>query len=543
MEGWDTVVIGSGSGGLTAAVALARAGQRVLVLEQHYLPGGFCQSFSLSGFRFSPGVHYLGALGPRGALRKLYEGLGLGADLAFCELAPEGFDHLLIAGERFDVPKGSARFLSRLCERFPGEREGLRRYFGALHEVQASLGRAARSLSFPAVLGLPLREPALLRWGLCTHGALLDATIRDPLLRAVLSARSGNHGLAPERVSLPLHAAMTNHFDDGAYYPRGGAKRIPSAYLRALRRFGGHIRLRARVRRVLVERGRAAGVELSSGEPIRAHHVVSDADPAVTFGELVPPPHAARERARACRVEPSVSTLAVFAAVDLDLAALGFDSGNVWWYRRPEVGALYARMERELPGPEIDALFLAIPTLKDPGLRRDGLHTLEIFTFVPYAPFARWQGSAPGGRGAEYERFKEALGDALVAAAENVIPGLASAMRFRAVATPLTNDFYCAAPRGAAYGSAKTPWQLGPFSFRAASSLPGLYLCGAGTLAHGVAGAALTGLGAAAAVLGVEQPEELLGPEDGSIRIYPADRPETWLPARPRAVESLARWE
>jgi all-trans-retinol 13,14-reductase len=62
MNRWDTVVIGSGSGGLTAALALARAGQQVIVLEQHYLPGGWTHSFSLDGYLFSPGVHYIGEL-------------------------------------------------------------------------------------------------------------------------------------------------------------------------------------------------------------------------------------------------------------------------------------------------------------------------------------------------------------------------------------------------------------------------------------------------------------------------------------------------
>ncbi len=57
---FDTVIIGSGAGGMTAALALAQAGQRVCVLEQHDVPGGWCHSFTLEGYRFSPGVHYLG---------------------------------------------------------------------------------------------------------------------------------------------------------------------------------------------------------------------------------------------------------------------------------------------------------------------------------------------------------------------------------------------------------------------------------------------------------------------------------------------------
>ena len=53
MPDYDAVVIGSGSGGLTAAVALANAGRRVAVFEQHYLPGGYSQSFTLKGYRRS----------------------------------------------------------------------------------------------------------------------------------------------------------------------------------------------------------------------------------------------------------------------------------------------------------------------------------------------------------------------------------------------------------------------------------------------------------------------------------------------------------
>lgn len=525
---WDAVVIGSGPGGLTAAVALARAGLRVLVLEQHYLPGGWTHSFTLEGYRFSPGVHYIGELGPGGAVRRLYEGLDVSGDLEFCELNPDGFDHFLIGGDRFDVPKGFHRYFGRLVARFPHEREGLERYFDVMGRIRRDVLRLGAGLSFPEILLAPARAPSLLRWGLRTHGALLDATIRDPLLKAILSAQSGDHGLAPSRVSLPLHASMTAHYYDGGYYPRGGAKRIPLAFIKALRRHGGQIRLRSRVARILVEGGRVAGVVLESGERIDAAYVVSNADPTITFGRLLPPELTRRERRKAARMEYSVSLLSIFCAVEMDLRAMGYDSGNYWWYRNRDVAGLYERAPREMPEGRVDGLFLTISSLKDPGHAPPGRHVLEMFTFVPWAPFAKWQSTGQGGRGADYERFKESLGDLVVAAAENVIPGLSRHMVFRAVGTPLTNDFYCETVRGAAYGTAKTPWQLGPFSFPIRTRIPGLFCCGASTISHGVAGAHMSGLVAAQLVLGLDRPEDLLGPTRVPLRVVPADHPERW---------------
>src|SRR5688572_24757521 len=119
MVDYDAIVIGSGAGGLATAVALANAGKKVLVLEQHYVPGGWCHSFTRGGHRFSPGIHYLGELHQGGRLRRIYEGLGVANDLSFFELRPDAFDHLIVEGEKFDVPKGRALLEDRLIARFP----------------------------------------------------------------------------------------------------------------------------------------------------------------------------------------------------------------------------------------------------------------------------------------------------------------------------------------------------------------------------------------------------------------------------------------
>lgn len=537
---WDTIVIGSGPGGLTAAVALARAGQRVLVLEQHSLPGGWTHSFTLEGYRFSPGVHYLGGLQEGGPLRRLYEGLGVAGELEFVEMNPDGFDHFLIEGIQFDQPRGLDLWIDRLSDAFPHEREGIARYFETITRLVADLEGAEALLQFPQALSLPWRAPHLLRWGFSTLQALLDRTITDPMLRAVLSAQCGNHGLAPSRVSLPVHAAMSAHYFEGAFYPRGGARRIPRAFIRQLQQRGGQIRVGTRVKEILVENGRAIGVLTSAGERLEAKEVVCNADPAVVFGKLLDEKHCGAQLRKVRRTKYSVSCLSLFCAVDLDLAGMGFDSGNYWWYRTADVEGLYRTMETTPPGPDIDGLFLAITSLKDPGHSPPGTHTLEMFTFLPYDPFLPWAGTPLGERGGAYAQLKQVLGERVLRAAENIIPGLRSHVRFLEVGTPLTNDHYCETYRGAIYGAAKTPWQVGPFSFPTRGPVEGLSFCGASTLSHGVAGASLSGLQAAAQVLQVERFEQLLGPTEQPLKLRaavdPARRRYVPLAAVPEAA-------
>ena len=86
MENINTIIIGSGAGGLSTAVCLARANHKVLVLEQHYVPGGWCHSFLLNGQRFSPGVHYIGQMDKGSSTSALFEALGIANELVFFKM-------------------------------------------------------------------------------------------------------------------------------------------------------------------------------------------------------------------------------------------------------------------------------------------------------------------------------------------------------------------------------------------------------------------------------------------------------------------------
>jgi phytoene dehydrogenase-like protein len=339
------------------------------------------------------------------------------------------------------------------------------------------------------------------RWGLRSAGALIDHHVKDPLLRAILGGQSGDHGLPPSLVSAPVHAAIVAHYLDGGWYPKGGGAALPRALIRGLRKAGGEIHVDTAVAKILVENKRAVGVRLADGTEVRARHVVSNADPHVTFGRLVDEEHQSPwTRLRLRYQKYSVSALSLFAAVDLDLRRAGLDSGNLWLYESTDVDGIYRQGMtpwahsgvRSVPGQ-----FLTVTTLKDPSKSYHGHHTLESFVFVGAQAFDRWAKTRFGERPADYGALKTELTALMVRGLERAVPGLGERVVFSELGTPLTNTHYVAATRGNLYGTDKSRFAVGPFSFQIKGDLDGLYLCGASTVGHGVLGATMSGLLAA----------------------------------------------
>ena len=525
MTDYDAIVIGSGSGGLTAALALARAGKRVAVYEQHDHPGGYTQSFTRDGFTFSPGVHYVGGLGPGGTLRRIYEGLGVANDLEFLELNPDGYDHAIIGRERFDYPKGRQALAERLKERFPAERAGIEGYLEVVTRMNDETGRALPVRGWLDAATLPFRMPTVLRYGLGSAEHLLHRFIGDPLLRAILSVQAGDHGMAPSRAPAVLHAGVLGYYMDGAWYPRGGPQTIADTLVAHIRAAGSEVHTGTAVDQIVIERGRVRGVRLADGRLVRADVVVSNADPGMTWGRLVPFWYVPRGlRRRMSRLRYSASTLSLFLGVDMDVRAAGLDSGNCWFDRTTDVDAPYRFAERRyLNGlEEIPGLFVNVTTLKDPLRRRDGKHAIEAICLASYDAFARWEDTTPGRRPPPYRRLKQALAERMLDAVEAFVPGVRNAVVTHALGTPLTNRRFLAATRGNIYGTEKTLANLGPFAFPIRTHLGGLYQCGASTFAPGILGVCSSGLLAAAAVLGVER-DELLTARGQRLRLASAE--------------------
>ncbi len=467
-------------------------------------------------------------------MRQIYEGLGVANDLVFLELNPDGYDHVHIGDEYFDIPKGREVYAERLKSRFPSEADGIDRYLATCARISNQLSDDFEIRTFGGAIKSGWRKRDVILQGLLPLDRFLDRFTKDPLLRAILTIQSGDHGVGPRRALTAIHAAVASHYFDGGWYPKGGAKALPRAFIKELRRCGGEISVRTGVNRILIEgHGRTkkvAGVELESGEQILAPLVISNADPVVTYGKLVESEHLNPKINRHLRrTKWSTSALSLFLAVDMDVRAAGLDSGNYWWSKTPDIQANYdiaaspiLDESKELPGT-----FLTCTTLKDPSKRAHGHHTMEAFSFVSWEAFRRWENTRPGERPEEYKKFKENLTARMFEALENTLPGIRDATVFAELGTPLTNRHYVASTSGNLYGTEKTRSHVGPFSWPIKTPINGLMMCGASTSGHGVAGATMSGLAAAHTALGCRY-GDLFEPTGQSLCCYPADHPELW---------------
>ena len=535
MHDFDTVIIGSGAGGLSAAICLARAGQKVAVIEQHYVPGGWCHSFYIDGHRFSPGVHYIGLMDDGQSTSDLYKGLGIANDLVFFRMNRNAYEHCWIGEERIDMPANVDRLYESLSERFPKEKKGLKKYLQLVKNVSREIQLIPKMKGFWDNVTIPYRTRHLGKYGLFSLKRVVGWFIKDPLLQKVITIQCGDHGLAPSKASFPFHCALMDHYLEGGFYPMGGGGAIVKAMTKQIKRFGGEVRTGEGVKRILLERSAddkkftAVGVELDNGQKITAKNIISNTDPAATYKMVGEENLSKKLKEKLIKTKYSVTSLMFFITVDMDLRKAGLDSGNIWMMPDRDMDDLHHDLKEVglMEMDEFTGLFISCSSIKDPSSFNGKHHTLEIVTFIDYDTFKSV--TKEGGRNSEeYKKFKERISNKLLNSMEKVVPGIRENIVQLELGTPMTNEFYIKSTNGNVYGTEKGFFQTGPFSFAAKTEIDNLYMCGASIMSHGVAGSSYSGVKTAAIILKCREEDLLKKDISQELRVYDAEDETTW---------------
>ncbi|HEY9862219.1 MAG TPA: NAD(P)/FAD-dependent oxidoreductase [Candidatus Obscuribacterales bacterium] len=441
---FDVIVIGSGIGGLTAGALLARYGKRVLLCESHNLPGGAAQSFAYQGFHFDAGPSFYAGLSDPHSLNPLRQALDVLEEsveaIAYDPLGhyhfPEGTFPVYCQLERYraavaQVTPQGAQELVQFEQRLLALYEALRGIPAIALRADWQIGLILATRYLPALIKL-LPQLGMIQ---SSVGKIMDQTVRDPWVRRLidldcflLSGLKAAGTIAPE-VAFMWGERSRSVID----YPVGGSGAIVQALIRGLERWGGELRLKTHVEQILVENGRAVGVQLRNGEHITAPIVISNATLWDTYIKLLKPedlPAQYREKAMAT---PAVES---FMHLHLGIRAEGLEdlTGH-------HVVVHSSEQDITVPG---NTCMISIPSVWDAKLAPAGHHVVHAYTLEPYTG---WQ------RDENYEARKRERSQSLFRALERIIPDLRDRIVVELIGTPLTHARYLRRYQGT-YGPA-----------------------------------------------------------------------------------------
>jgi phytoene desaturase len=462
------VVIGSGFGGLAAAVRLAARGWKVTVLERHDQPGGRARVFRQDGFIFDAGPTVITAPFLFDELWELC-GRRMADDVDLRPVRPF-YRVRFHDGQTVDYSGDAAAMRLQIATIAPDDVAGYERFIAMSGRIfDVGFERLAH-VPFGSWMSMARVVPEMVRLeSYRTVYGMVSKFVRSEKVRQLLSFHpllvGGNPFTTTSIYSLIPHLERKW----GVHFPMGGTGALVHGLVGLLEGQGGRIRYGETVEEILVEGGQVRGVRCASGLAVPADIVVSNADSAFTYRRLLPAEH--RRRWTDARLERARYSMSLF----------------VWYFGTsrtyPDVahhsillGPRYRELlrdifERHVLAPDF-SLYLHRPTATDPSLAPPGCDGFYVLSPVPHLD-AKIDWSS---RGEIYRRAIEAHLDA------TVLPGLSRHLVTSRCMTPQHFHTDLLSERGAAFGLEPVLTQSAYFRpHNASEEVRGLFLVGAGT--------------------------------------------------------------
>ncbi len=459
---YDAIIIGAGISGLVCGCYLAKAGMEVLIIEQHYKPGGYCTSFTRNGFTFDAAAHSFGGYRDGGNMHRILKELDLCARLKIKKYDPS--DIIISPDYEISFWADADLTIQELQRAFPLESKGIRDFIYFLLHHRPGDFAALRKKTFKN---------------------LIDQYFKNEKLKSILSFPIlGNGDLPPSSISAFVGAKIFTEFLlDGGYYPEGGMQVIPNLLAERFKECGGKLLLSSRVDRIETNRNIVTGVFINKNIFIPSKYVISNCDARQGFLRLLGQNMLSKEfLTKLNNMEPSLSVFVVYLGLDTYFKTLPNPGSNIWFLPNYDLEDLHlkAKKVRANTFPEY-CMVRVSPNRK----------TILAFVNAPFKDKGFWG------------RYKNFFLDKYIKWIEdNAIPNLSNHIIFKEAATPYTMYRYTLNYKGAAYGWAGMPTQFADPDFKKPSFIKGLYLTGHWTTyAQGIPGVAYLGYDTAMNVL------------------------------------------
>lgn len=408
----NIIVIGSGFGGLATATRLLSRGHNVTIFEKRDKPGGRAYVYEINGFKFDGGPTVITApfmfddiFSAAGKKREDY--------ITFVPCNPfyRIFDH---NKKSFDYNDDHAFTLNEIRKRNPNDADGYEKFLGTTKAIfdKGFVELADKPfLKFSDMLKV---APDLIKLqSYKTVYKYVAQYIEDDFLRRCFSFHPLLVGGNPfDTTSI---YAMIHYLERewGVHYAMGGTGAIINAMIKLIEEQGGQIQLEAEIDEILVENGKAKGIRLKSGEIHKADAVVSNADVAFTYKNLINPKHRKKYTDRKIeRTKYSMSLFVIYFGTKKRYLDSGLAHHNIILGERYK--ALLSDIFHKKKLSDDFSLYLHMPTITDASMAPEDHEAFYVLSPVPHLDSGTdWNETAP--------KYRDAIMNFLE---ENYLPDL-----------------------------------------------------------------------------------------------------------------------
>ncbi len=479
------LIIGSGVGGLSAAIILAQLGFEVTVFEKNSQPGGLMRSYRRDGIECPVGVHYLGSLDQGQILRRFFDYLGVSATIPVARMGENGIiDRYLFDGAAdhphpasFDLPPGIDAFAEKLKQTFPDEREKIRKIIAPIHKAADQLH--ALDLLYATANDFSLLDQSQ------PLGEVLDDLHCSPGLRSVLAIPACWIGVPLNDCPAYYHNMALASYVSSSYRLQGSGAQMADALVDRLQELGGRIVTGAEISKIHVSSRVVTGLQLKSGECVSGSTVIGALHPKVVLQML---PEGAVKPSYRQRISGLKDTHGIFSVH----ARLDGTS-------HPEIPYNIFKIDRGYDGNVRDLKYYQIRKSE-----REGVSLLSILTSGKDELWASAENTKSGSRGNDYLAAKEQHAEQLIREAEGLF-GTFQGLKVLDAYTPLTIRDWVNSPGGSAYGVLRSSSQTLATALLNRTSVKGLYLAGQNVMAPGIIGTIMGSFSTVKLILGADE--------------------------------------
>jgi all-trans-retinol 13,14-reductase len=466
------IIIGSGLGGLSTGVILAKNGFDVTILEQDSQIGGCMQCFYRNGVKFETGLHFIGSADKGQVLYNLFQYLGIGKDIQLSRLDTQGYDVVSLAGQQFKFVNGRESFIEKMTGYFPDSKDDLVGYIHLVDKIAS-----ASSFHNPNFADSDLSESY--KYQMYSLNSVLERLIKNPELREVLVGNMPLYAAQRDKTPFSTHAFIMDFYNNSAFRIVGGNDKVALSMVNTIKQLGGEVLTEQKVTRIDCNDIQATGVRTAEGIFYPADLIISDTHPLRTLEML--DTHLIRPiyRKRIMEMPNTVSCFTIYMKFKPD--AVPYMNYNFYSYNGHSPWGCEDYNQSTWPK---GYLYMHLCNEPNQKMAEGGV----IISYMSMADVKRWQGTTVAHRGTEYEEFKKEKAEKLLEQVEHDFPCLRNQIDHYYTSTPLTYLDYTGTEDGSMYGLLKdvSLGQANRVPYR--TKIPNLLFTGQNINSHGALG-------------------------------------------------------